>query len=373
MRNKIQLSRVSGIIQEGIEAGLHLGAQVYVYYRGEERMEVWGELRPGVAITPETLLLWLSATKPITAIAIAQLVEQGFLDLDRPIAQDLPEFGQYGKEHITLRHCLTHTGGFRTADAVSDQLPWDEMIAQICAVRPEPRWEPGEKAGYHTSGSWRILGELIRRVTSTMPNDFIRASVFEPLGMRKSWIGVPLSEQSRLDISPIYQTDKQPPSDSSYYNTPPAIAQCGPGTNGRGPAYELGLFYRMLLSGGTLGGKRIVSEETARTWTSPQRIGMFDQTFKHVVDWGYGFKLNSPQDVQRANPTHSAPYGFGEYASSRTFGHSGSQSSSAFADPKHNLVAVMILNGRPGETLHQARSRKLHNAVYEDLGIVKIE
>ena len=364
MDHSLQLPRVAGIIQKGIWEGLHPGGQIYVWHDGQEACQAFGESRLEIAMQSNTLLLWLSATKPTVAIAVAQLVEQGLLDLNRPIAHDLPEFAQHGKELITLRHCLAHTGGFRTGDLVSDQLPWLESIAQICAVHPEPRWEPGAKAGYHASGSWRILGELIHKTTGFMSNDYVRQHIFEPLGMKNSWIGIPLEEQAHLAISPIYQTDRSPPSATSYYNTPEGIAQCNPGSNGRGPAHELGLFYRMLLGGGTLGSTRIVSTETVRTWTSSQRKGMYDHTFKQVVDWGYGFKINSPR-----NPMQPVRYGFGRYASEHAFGHSGSQCSSAFADPAHNLVVIIILNGRPGEIRHHERSQALHDAVYEDLGL----
>ena len=60
----------------------------------------------------DTIMLWLSSTKPIAAIAIAQLWEQEKLN-DDPVAKFIPEFGVNGKEPITIRQILTHTGGFR--------------------------------------------------------------------------------------------------------------------------------------------------------------------------------------------------------------------------------------------------------------------
>lgn len=64
-------------------------------------------------MTRDTLMLWLSSTKPVAAVALAQLCERGLLELDDPIARHVPEFGERGKHGITLRHALTHTGGFR--------------------------------------------------------------------------------------------------------------------------------------------------------------------------------------------------------------------------------------------------------------------
>ena len=81
-------------------------------------------------------MLWLSSTKPTTAVALAQLWEQGLLDLDDPVARHIPEFAAQGKEGITLRHLLTHTAGLRMLDVGWPGDPWDEIIARICAMRP---------------------------------------------------------------------------------------------------------------------------------------------------------------------------------------------------------------------------------------------
>src|SRR5688572_28910496 len=96
---------------------LHVGAQMYVSLNGEPvACFGMGEARSGVAMTADTLMLWLSSVKPVGAVAIAQLWEQGELELDDRVADYIPEFGVKGKEGITIRHLLTHTGGFRLAD-----------------------------------------------------------------------------------------------------------------------------------------------------------------------------------------------------------------------------------------------------------------
>ena len=99
------------------------------------------------------------------------------------------------------------------------------------------------------------------------------------------------------------------------------------------------------------------------TLTSRQRIGMHDITFKHIIDWGLGFIVNS------AHYGEAIPYGFGNRASLRAFGHGGSQSSVAMADPEYGVAIVVIFNGMPGEDAHQRRMRATLEAVYEDLGI----
>jgi CubicO group peptidase (beta-lactamase class C family) len=118
----------------------------------------------------------------------------------------------------------------------------------------------------------------------------------------------------------------------------------------------------MLLTGGQRQGKRVLNQASVEEMISPQRTGMFDETFQHVIDWGLGLILDSKQ-----YDDEPVPYGYGPYSSSRTFGHGGSQSSVGFADPESELVAAVVFNGMPGEARHQARIRSVLTALYEDL------
>ena len=153
-----------------------------------------GESRPGVPFNPDTLMLWLSAGKPVGAVAIMQLRERGLLQLDDPVCQYLPEFAAGGKGAVTIRHLLTHTGGFRWIDLAWEKSNWDQIIARICAASLEYNWVPGEKAGYHPNTSWYILGELVRRIDGRPYQHYVREEIFLPLGMRDSWIGMPIEQ-----------------------------------------------------------------------------------------------------------------------------------------------------------------------------------
>jgi CubicO group peptidase (beta-lactamase class C family) len=98
--------------------------------------------------------------------------------------------------------------------------------------------------------------------------------------------------------------------------------------------------------------------------TARHRAYTTDKTFGAIIDWGLGFMINSA-----IYGNDDAPYQFGPHASPRTFGHSGNQSSAAFADPEHRLVVALTFNGMPGEAKHQPRMRAALTAVYEDLGL----
>ncbi len=126
----------------------------------------------------------------MTAITIAMLIEQGCLQLDAPVAAFIPEFAAHGKDAITVRHLLTHTAGIRGLDLGYPLVTWEETLAKIYAMKVERDWIPGEKAGYHSYTSWYVLGELIHRVTGVSHDRWIRENVFEPLGMRDTWLSM---------------------------------------------------------------------------------------------------------------------------------------------------------------------------------------
>lgn len=374
------LPRTREVLERGIAEGLHLGAQVYVSRRrydsaagrasesGTSTQAVLGERAPGEAMTADTLMLWLSSTKPVAAVALAQLWQRGLLELDDPIARHVPEFGARGKDRITLRHALTHTGGFRLLSFGWPQASWDEIIDNICRARPEPGWEPGHKAGYHMSSSWFLLGEVVRRLDGRHFRHYVRQEIFEPLGMNDSWIGMPEERFAAYGrrIGRMYITDPEVgagPVPRAWHRAPHVVG-CSPGGNGYGPIAELGRFYEMLLGHGRRDAVRVLSPQAVEALTAIHRVGMLDRTFRRKLDWGLGFIINS-----RHYGETDIPYGYGRHASRRTFGHSGFQSSTAFADPVHGLVVAVAVNGTPGEPRHTERFSHITEAIYEDLGL----
>lgn len=365
-RSSAALPRTAEVIARGIADGFHLGVQLYVSVDGIPAADLAiGDARPGVPLAPDSLMPWMSSCKPVGAVAVAQLWERGGLQLDDPVSRIIPEFGAHGKALVTIRHLLTHTAGFRFIEPGWRDVSWDQLIAEISSAPLEPGWVPGERAGYHPSSSWYILAEIVRRVDGRPFDRVVREEIFEPLGLLDSWIGVP---QERLcaygdRVSGFYDTQGDLPrpnlSDAEARGLP-----YRPGGSGRGPVRELGRFYEVLLAGGNRGGVRILSPQTVEALTAGHRIGMFDETFRHVIDWGLGCIRASNQ-----YGPDTVPYGYGPHCSRRTFGHSGYQSSAAFCDPERRLVVAWAANGTPGEVRHQARAVALNAAVYEDLGL----
>lgn len=198
-----RLPLTSQRIGEGIESQLHTGMQIYVSLQGEVIADAGiGEARPGVPMTETTLNLWLSAGKPLTAMAIARLWEQGKLSIDDPVTRFIPEFGTLGKEPITLLHLLNHTAGFRPVETGWPDIEWEEIIQRICNSPLEANWQIGKTAGYHVTSSWFILGEILQRILNQPYSELIRELILEPLGMTESWIGMPreVYEQDRKSV-----------------------------------------------------------------------------------------------------------------------------------------------------------------------------
>jgi CubicO group peptidase (beta-lactamase class C family) len=383
------LPKTLALMEQGIRDGLHLGAQLYVSLRGALVADfALGQARAGVAMRPDSLALWLSSVKPVTAVAIARLWEQGRLRLDEPVARFVPEFGRHGKQGITVRHLLTHRGGFRPADRLPEDLSWADTLARICDTPLEPGWTPGHTTGYHLSSSWFVLGEIVRRVDGRPFERYAREELHEPLGMKDTWIGMPPEVFRRYGnrIAWMHVTESGTLKSHPSWNTEAGCAACRPGSNGRGPIRELGWFYEGLLAvledrpvaGGAeksahaasrprlrAGGGHFLRPETVQNLIARHRTSAPDRTFNHALDWGLGFLLNSSPHSRL-----HLPYAYGRHASPRAFGHSGAQSSTGFADPAHGLVVAWAFNGMPAERLHQRRARDVNSAIYEDLGLV---
>ncbi|HEX6986363.1 MAG TPA: serine hydrolase domain-containing protein [Planctomycetaceae bacterium] len=361
------LPRTADAIAADFAAGQHKGFQIYVSLDGETIVNAAsGEAAPGTAMTPETLVCWLSSGKPLTAIAVGLVWQWGRFALDDPIAAHIPEFAANGKERVTIRHLLTHTGGFPNVETGYPQAMWDESLAAICAAPLEDGWILGRTAGYHVSSSWFVLGELARRLTGRAVEEFIHPEVCGWAEMPDTSLALPHERsaeyQGRIGWMWRRVGKGLEPLD---WHEPPRLTRPSPGSSARGPIQELGRFYEALLATLRGIGSFSVIPHVIEAMVSPHRVGEFDRTFRHVVDFGLGFLVNS----NRYGPD-TVPYGFGRHASPRAFGHGGAQSSIGFADPEHGLVVAWAANALIGEPRHNARNRAINTAIYEDLGLV---
>jgi CubicO group peptidase (beta-lactamase class C family) len=190
---------------------------------------------------------------------------------------------------------------------------------------------------------------------------FVRMELFARLDVDDAFVGMTGAELDSLSerMALMHATEKSPTTTDWPGNAREATLTPRPGANARGPIGSLGRLYESLLL-----DDRLLQEPMRVALQSRQRAGMLDHTFQQTLDWGWGVMLDSKHHAGE----HT--YGFGPHASPLAFGHSGNQSSCAFADPAHGLVVAWTCNGMPGESRHQARARAINAAVYETLGLV---
>ena len=357
----IDLARTKAVIEQGMAEGQHIGAQLAVSLDGVPVGElVLGRGSPEREMTRDTLLPWFSMTKATTSLCALRQWERGAFDLDDPVASVIPEFGTNGKEAVTIRHLLTHTGGFRRADGVPPNGPFsrdlDASIAMICEAPLEEGWVPGRKAGYHGSSGMAMLAGLVQRTDGREFGQYAREEIFAPLGMPGCSIGMSADVRAakEADLGVMHNTSGPEPQPLVGLNDPAMMARVVPGAGGRGPMHELVHLYECLLGKGTRDGVRVVSPQTVEAMVARHRVGMFDETFQTVIDWGLGLHIDMIL--------------MGRHCSPRAAGHGGAQSSVAFCDPEYGVAVACVVNGMAG-TAHHRRFDAIMTALYVDLGL----
>jgi CubicO group peptidase (beta-lactamase class C family) len=359
--------QTAAVIEKGRRQNLHFGVVAAIVRCGELIAELAiGTTPEGEPLDSRLLMPWLSAGKPFTAVAVMREVERGRLRLERPVAEVIPEFAARGKERITLKHLLTHTAGLDATPVGWPQAAWGSIIERICERPVREDFAVGEQAGYDPNRSWFILGELLRRVDGRMPEEIVQDDLCRPLGLTSTWMAMTPAEYAANEprIGKVAARDEEGRLKQTHTWTAPFCTSPSPGSSMRGPVGELARFYEMLRQEGTLDGVEILKPETVRLMTARHRVGLFDSTFQHKVDFGLGFLVDSNH-----YGAETVPYGFGRHASPMSFGHGGAQSSIAFCDPARELVVAWVANGSPGEGQHNRRNRELNSAIYRDLGL----
>lgn len=355
------------VLNQLAERGLYSGVQLYVSYDAKPLANIsCGVANANEPLTPSHRMLWLSSGKPLAAVLIGQLWEQRILQIDDPVCRWIPEFEQHGKGPITIRHLLTHTAGFRTVDTGWPDAPWKTVIEKICAAPLDSNWEIGKTAGYHLVTSWFILGEIVRRITGQAIPAAIEAWVLSKAGMgHTSQSLLPVGARA-MPVAPMYWRHQGEITPLDWH-LPPRSEAISLGSNTWGPIADLGRFYETMLAAAAGLRPDFLTAPTAVALTSPQRVGEFDLTLQHKVDFGLGFIVCSNR-----YGADTVPYGFGTQCSPRGFGHGGSQSSVGFADPERKLVVAYAFNTMCGEGQHQRRAKQLNDALEADLAKILV-
>ena len=352
------LQQAIDLLEEQRQEGLHHGAQLFVARYGQILVDVAiGEVTAGIPLRVDSVLLWFSSTKPLTAVAIAQLWEQGKINFEDPVRKFIPEFGN-GKEAATVKQLLTHTGGFPMEDFSFLRYNWETVIEKICESPAE--WAPGTAACYHQLSGWCILGEIIRRIDGRPIEEYLADEVFRPLGMGDTTLNITPARQAELGdrLSVITET-ADPQTGIEAWNDPRALPRVLPGGSGRGPAHDLGRFYLAMSNGGVLDGVRVLKQETGKLFTAAHRRDVPDRSFgmelPKAPPWGLGFGKGSDQPVASA---------MGKMCTAAAYGHGGNRSSVGFVEPSRELAVAIVTNGLPDDVTNLRRLCAVSDAIH---------
>ena len=274
-----------------------------------------------VGASKDAIFAIASMTKPVTSVAVMQLVEAGRVKLDEPASTYLPELATLRvydsgklrppKSPVTVRQLLTHTAGFgyeflnrELFDLVAKKEVPTIMAGGDAFLKAPLLFDPGARWEYGINTDW--LGKLVERVSGQSLEVYFREKIFNPLGMRDSFFNVPADKRSR--VVRLFQRDKN----GGLAEQPPAPAATveflsgGGGLSSTAPDYLI--FVRALMAGGRLGEKRILSAESVATMGSNQIGGLSIRALPTMVPqlatdgailtgdldkFGLGFALNS--------------------------------------------------------------------------------
>src|SRR6187431_1788554 len=168
------------------------GAGLALVHRGELVVNVWAGQRSNKLAgveradwSEDTLVNIFSAGKGLVALCVLQLVDEGKLQLDQPVANLWPEFAQGDKGAITLRQLLCHRAGLSAFhQRIPNEQIFDWALMTQAAAAELPWWEPDTAQGYSPFMFGWILGELVKRASGYASfNAYFQAKVAQPLGV----------------------------------------------------------------------------------------------------------------------------------------------------------------------------------------------
>ena len=287
------------------------------------------------SVTASSLFHLASIGKPMTALAVMLLVEEGRVALDDPVAAILPEFAGAEREGITTRHLLSHTSGLAQDADLSGVPPGADTATELRSyLRARPVVPIGSKVEYSNVG-YGLLGLIIEAVSGQDFATFMRERLFRPAGMASAYLAPP--EEIAPRIVHVAGT-LDPGSPYERFNSVHARRQTHPAGQVLGSPLDVAQFFQVFLDCGRAGTLHLASPATVQLMTTSQTDGLRGgiEGFMTWDDctWGLGFDLRG---VKR-------PHFSGEYSSPRTFGHTGVAGTFAWADPATDLVCVMLAN-----------------------------
>lgn len=355
-----QIERMSKLIEAHIVEGRYPGAQVVLARHGKlafTRNFGLARISPAMPARDDTVWRLYSNTKVITAAAIWVLAEEGALSFNDRIAEHVPEFARHGKGDVTILQVLTHQGGFPNAPVMPPEAWEDHQLLRRLVCDYTLEWTPGTRLHYHTSAAHWVCAVLIEAIAKQDFRDFIRTRIIEPLGLGSElYVGMKEADQQRC--AEIYEPAQDGKTQKliAAENTV-AYRRAGvPSAGGFATARAMAAFYQMMLGGGMLNGRQLISprmvQYVTRNFTGETRDAGMGAIPMHR---GLGPHSRGTSEVIR---------GLGSLAHPGTFGHGGVGSSYCWADPDSGVSFAYISNSKIPDPWHSRRLELISNCVH---------
>ena len=378
-----RLARIDSMMDQYVKNNWLVGATTLIvkensliYYKGHG----YADASTKKPMPADAIYRIMSQTKAITSFGIMQLFEQGFLRLDQPVSDFIPEYANQtvlkdfnpvdssyttepAKRKITIRDLLTHHSGIDYAAIGSDNMKAiyakagipsglgnfnETLLTKMGTLGRLPlAHQPGEKFTYGLNSD--LLGCIIEIVSGKTLEEYFAAEIFEPLGMRDTYFTVPLEKSSRMPKVYTEDANKQiipwGPTfrnlDPNYPIFPKTYFSGGAGLSST--AFDYAIFLQMLLNGGVYNGKQLLGRRTVELMLSPQTEGNFS----------LGFQLTSKKSANL------------DMRSEGSFAWGGYYGTTYWADPKEKMIVLIMTQHSPNS--HGDIMQKVENVIYGSL------
>jgi CubicO group peptidase (beta-lactamase class C family) len=372
---------VRATFEKNFANGLEVGAAFTAYHRGQMVVDLWGGVANAATRRPwerTAMAVVFSTTKGATAVCAHMLARDGRLDLDAPVIEYWPEFGQAGKEKVTVEQLLSHRAGVPWVDeslTLDEALAWEPMIHALEHQRPA--WEPGTAHGYHAITYGYLVGEVVRRVTDRTIGAYFRDEVARPLGL-DFWMGLPAEQERRVAplVGGIFGGDESGDDErasmagilgrdsmlvkaltgggaftgNDIFNSRAVHAAEIPAAGGISDARSVARMYAACI--GEVEGIRLLTSEQVRDAATQRTRGPNVVLMNLDLQFGLGFIV--PSSIVQLGGPHS-------------FGHFGAGGSVGWADPDAELAFGYVMNRMDVGLAGDRRSYSLINACYDAL------
>ncbi len=330
------LNALSGLLDRFVRSGMKVngtpGVAVALTDRHDTlRVSTYGysDVAARIPLSPEMLFNITSIAKSFTCIALLQLLEEGKLDLHRPVKDYLPWFEVRSKhEPITIHHLMTHTGGI-----VGGALCTPYGRSDVWTLRGTEATAPPGTFFHYSDTGYNALGLVLEEILGKSYGEIIRERIVEPLGMTATTTAFTSEMRGRLacGYAPLFD-DRPHPRGGPIVHRPMWEYDYAAGAVASTPV-DMAIYLRTLLNLGRGPRSHILSNESARLMTEPH-VKTDGPTSWGGEFYGYGLRV-------------------GDVEGHRWIGHGGGVPSMGYmasmvADLTEGLGIVVLTNG-PGE------------------------